>query len=58
LNCLFRHVFREQSGYGTPPQLAVREWRYVRDQRRFDDLDSLVAQMRRDMTAVAYPAYG
>jgi riboflavin kinase/FMN adenylyltransferase len=39
-------------------QLAVREWRFVREQRRFDDVEGLVAQMRSDLAAVAFPAYG
>jgi riboflavin kinase/FMN adenylyltransferase len=39
-------------------ELALRDLRFVREQRTFDGVDDLVAQMHRDLEAVAYPAYG
>ena len=39
-------------------QLAVRDLRYVREQRVFASLDELMEQMRTDLAAVAYPVYG
>lgn len=39
-------------------ELALRDLRYVREQRTFDGIDELMAQMRRDLEAVAYPSYG
>ena len=38
--------------------LALRDLRYLRDQRLFASVDELVAQMRTDLEAVAYPSYG
>lgn len=38
--------------------LAVRDLRYVREQRVFASVDELVVQMRTDLAAVAYPVYG
>jgi len=32
--------------------------RYLREQRLFASVDELVAQMRTDLEAVAYPSYG
>ena len=45
-----------QTIYGE--QLALRELRYVREQRRFDGVEALVEQMQRDLQAVPFPAYG
>lgn len=45
-----------QTIYGE--ELALRELRYVREQRRFDGVEALVEQMQRDLQAVAFPAYG
>jgi riboflavin kinase/FMN adenylyltransferase len=39
-------------------QLALRDLRYVRAQRAFASVDELIAQMRTDLEAVAYPSYG
>jgi len=39
-------------------EIALRDLRYVREQRTFSGIDELVAQMRRDLEAVAFPAYG
>jgi len=39
-------------------ELALREFRFVREQRLFAGVDELIAQMRRDLEAVAYPSYG
>jgi len=39
-------------------ELALRELRFVRDQARFGSVDELMAQMRRDLQAVAFPSYG
>ena len=45
-----------QTIYGR--ELALRELRYVRAQMLFEGVDELVAQMRRDLEAVAFPSYG
>ncbi len=39
-------------------QLAVRDLRYIREQRLFGSVDELMEQMRSDLAAVAYPVYG
>lgn len=39
-------------------ELALRDLRYVREQHAFASVDELIAQMRKDLEAVAYPAYG
>ncbi len=39
-------------------ELAVRDLRYLRDQQSFDSVEALMAQMRNDLVAVAYPSYG
>lgn len=38
--------------------LRLRDLRHVREQRLFADTDELIAQMQRDVAAVAYPSYG
>ena len=38
-------------------QIALRELRFVREQRVFASVDELVAQMQSDLSAVAYPSY-
>lgn len=39
-------------------ELALRDFRFVRDQRAFASSDELVAQMRADTLAVPYPSFG
>ena len=39
-------------------ELALRDLRFVREQRTFADVDGLMAQMQSDLAAVAYPAFG
>jgi riboflavin kinase / FMN adenylyltransferase len=39
-------------------EIALRELRFVRDQARFGSVDELMAQMQRDLQAVAFPSYG
>jgi riboflavin kinase / FMN adenylyltransferase len=39
-------------------EIALRDLRYLREQRIFVSVDELVAQMRSDLEAVAYPSYG
>jgi riboflavin kinase/FMN adenylyltransferase len=39
-------------------QLALRDLRYVREQRVFASVEELIEQMRSDLEAVAYPSYG
>jgi riboflavin kinase/FMN adenylyltransferase len=39
-------------------EIALRDLRFVRDQRLFGGVDELVAQMQSDREAVAYPSYG
>ncbi len=38
-------------------ELSVRDLRFVRAQHAFASIDDLVAQMRRDLEAVAYPSF-
>jgi riboflavin kinase/FMN adenylyltransferase len=39
-------------------EIALRDFRFVRDQMRFSDIEELIAQMKTDLEAVAYPSYG
>jgi len=39
-------------------ELVVRELRFLRDQVRYDSVEALLAQMEKDLSAVAYPSYG
>jgi len=39
-------------------ELALRDLRYVREQRLFASVDELLVQMKTDLEAVAYPSYG
>jgi riboflavin kinase/FMN adenylyltransferase len=39
-------------------EIALRDLRFVRDQARFANVEELVAQMKRDLEAVAFPSYG
>jgi len=39
-------------------EIALRDLRYLREQRVFASVDELIAQMRTDLEAVAYPSYG
>ncbi len=39
-------------------ELALRDLRFVREQRAFASVDDLVTQMHHDLEAVAYPAFG
>lgn len=46
----------EETIYGR--EIRLRDLRYVRAQERFERVDDLLAQMERDLDAVAYPSYG
>ena len=46
----------QQSIYGR--ELALRELRWVREQRLFADVGELIEQMQLDRAAVGYPTYG
>lgn len=39
-------------------ELALREFRYLREQMHFAGVEELIEQMHRDVEAVAYPSYG
>ncbi len=39
-------------------ELALRDFRYVREQRRFASVDELLAQMHLDAKAVTFPSHG
>lgn len=39
-------------------ELALREFRYLREQKLFAGVEELIEQMQRDLEAVAYPSYG
>ena len=39
-------------------ELALRDFRFVRDQKLFSGVDELIEQMRQDLEAVAFPSYG
>jgi riboflavin kinase / FMN adenylyltransferase len=39
-------------------EVALRDLRYVREQRIFASVDELITQMKTDLSAVAYPSYG
>lgn len=39
-------------------EVALRDFRFVREQQRFSDVGALQQRMREDLQAVAYPAYG
>jgi riboflavin kinase/FMN adenylyltransferase len=39
-------------------ELSVRELRFVREQRKYENADELLEQMQRDTRAIAYPSYG
>ena len=39
-------------------ELALRDFRYVREQKLFSGVDELIAQMQRDLETVAFPSYG
>jgi len=38
-------------------ELALRDFRWVREQKRFDSVDELLAQMERDAAAVTFPTF-
>jgi len=46
----------QQTIYGR--ELALREFRYVREQRLFGDVGELIEQMHRDLSVIGFPAYG
>jgi riboflavin kinase / FMN adenylyltransferase len=46
----------QESIYGR--ELALRDLRYVREQRHFAEVSELVRQMQLDLQAIGYPAYG
>ena len=39
-------------------ELALRDLRFVREQRRFASVDQLMERMHEDLEAIAYPSYG
>jgi riboflavin kinase/FMN adenylyltransferase len=39
-------------------ELALRDLRFVRDQRTFESVDQLIEQMKEDVNAIAYPPFG
>ncbi len=45
-----------QTIYGR--ELALRDFRYVREQRLFAAVGELVEQMQLDLQAIGYPSYG
>ena len=45
----------DQTIYGE--EVALRELRFVRDQRRFESVEALLEQMRADVAAVPYPSF-
>jgi riboflavin kinase/FMN adenylyltransferase len=46
----------QQTIYGR--ELALRDLRYLREQRLFAEVGELVQQMQRDLQAIGYPSYG
>ncbi len=38
-------------------EVALRNWRFIRDQRQFEDAAGLVVQMERDVLEVPYPSF-
>jgi riboflavin kinase/FMN adenylyltransferase len=46
----------QQTIYGR--ELALRDLRYLREQRLFSEVSELVDQMQRDLQAIGYPSYG
>jgi riboflavin kinase / FMN adenylyltransferase len=38
-------------------ELALRDFRYIRDQMRFDSVEALLAQMKLDAAAVTFPTF-
>jgi len=38
-------------------ELALRDFRFIREQRRFDSVDELLDQMRQDATHVSFPSF-
>lgn len=45
-----------QTIYGR--ELALRDFRYVREQRLFSEVGELIEQMQLDLQAIGYPSYG
>jgi riboflavin kinase/FMN adenylyltransferase len=39
-------------------ELALRDFRYLREQKLFVGVDELIGQMQRDLEAIAFPSYG
>jgi FAD synthase len=37
--------------------VALRDFRFVRGQKRFDSVDELLVQMREDAAAVSFPSF-
>jgi riboflavin kinase/FMN adenylyltransferase len=48
---------RDFSGSIYGEELALRDFRFIREQRRFDSVDALLVQMRHDATHVAFPSF-
>jgi riboflavin kinase / FMN adenylyltransferase len=46
----------EETIYGR--ELWLRDFRFVRNQLRFEQVEELLEQMQRDLQAIAYPSYG
>jgi riboflavin kinase/FMN adenylyltransferase len=46
----------QQTIYGR--ELALRDLRYLREQRLFAEVGELVKQMQLDLQAIGYPSYG
>ncbi len=46
----------QQTIYGR--ELALRDLRFVREQRLFAEVGELVEQMQHDIQAIGYPSYG
>ncbi|HEV2262297.1 MAG TPA: riboflavin biosynthesis protein RibF [Candidatus Rubrimentiphilum sp.] len=46
----------EETIYGR--EIALRDLRFVRNQRKFKNADELLAQMKEDAKVIAFPAYG
>ena len=45
-----------QTVYGE--ELSLREFCFIREQRRFDDVEGLLAQMRDDASHARFPSFG
>ena len=48
---------RDFQGTAYGEELALRDFHFIREQRKFDDAESLLAQMRDDATHVRFPSF-